>query len=96
MSMEQILQPHHDGSEMYVSDAAPKIGDSITLRVRVPKEYIFEKAFVRVYEDGEPRSFDLKLDKANQSESWHKVTIKVVNLHTIYRFVFVGKGKYDD
>ncbi len=95
MSMEQILQPHHDGSVLYVSDAAPKIGDSITLRVRVPKDYIFEKAFIRVYEDGEPRSFELKLDTANQVESWYKVKIKVVNLHTIYRFVFVGKDKYD-
>jgi len=94
MSMEQILQPHHDGSEMYVSDAAPKIGDSITLRVRVPKDYLFEKAFIRVYEDGEPRSFELKLEKSNQYESWLKVKIQVVNLHTVYRFVFLGKDKY--
>jgi alpha-glucosidase len=92
--MEQILQPHHDGSEMYVSDAAPKIGDSITLRVRVPKDYLFEKAFIRVYEDGEPRSFELKLEKSNQYESWLKVKIQVVNLHTVYRFVFLGKDKY--
>ena len=89
------LFPHHDGSELYVSTAAPSIGESITLRVRVPNTYFFEKAFIRVYEDGEPRSFELKKDKKEPNERWYKVNIKVVNLHTIYRFVFVAAGKYE-
>lgn len=89
------LHPHHDGSEIYVSNAAPAIGQTITLKVRVPRSYHFEKAFIRVYEDGEPRSYELKLGKASASELWLEVKIKVINLHTAYRFVFVAKGKYE-
>lgn len=90
-----ILHPHHDGSEVYVSNAAPEIGQTITLKVRVPKSYHFEKSFIRVYEDGEPRSYELNLAKSDENEVWLQVKIKVVNLHTIYRFVFVAKGKYE-
>ena len=89
------LYPHHDGSEIYVSNAAPAIGQAITLKVRIPRSYHFEKAFIRVYEDGEPRTYELKLGKANASELWLEVKIKVINLHTVYRFVFVAKGKYE-
>lgn len=90
-----ILHPHHDGSEVYVSNAAPEIGQTITLKVRVPKSYHFEKSFIRVYEDGEPRSYELNLAESDANEVWLQVKIKVVNLHTIYRFVFVAKGKYE-
>ncbi len=58
------LFPHHDGSELYVSNAAPKIGQKVVLKVRVPHTYLFEKSFVRIYEDGEPRSYELVLARA--------------------------------
>jgi alpha-glucosidase len=87
--------PHHDGSSLYVSESAPSIGDTITLKVRVPNSYHFEKGFIRVYEDGEPRSYELKAGKKNNVECWYEVKILVVNIHTVYRFVFVAKDKYD-
>jgi alpha-glucosidase len=90
-----FLAPHHDGSELYVSNIAPSIGDLVELRVRIPKEYEFEEAFVRLYEDAEPRTHKLKKIKSNATESWYQVTIKIYNVHTIYRFVFIGKGKYE-
>ncbi len=93
--VQPSLFPHHDGSSLYVSNSAPSIGDSITLKVRVPNSYHFEKGFVRVYEDGEPRSYELKAGKKNDVECWYEVKITVVNIHTVYRFVFVAKGKYD-
>lgn len=87
--------PHHDGSEIYVSDSAPKIGKKITLRVRIPHTYTFAKAFIRIYEDGEPRSYELKLDKKNSVESWWKVKVEIVNVKTAYRFVFISEEKYE-
>ncbi len=86
--------PHHDGSQLYVSNIAPKIGDFLTLRVRVPKTYIFKDAYVRLYEDGEPVTHQLREVEQSQSDSWYQVKIRVFNLHTIYRFVFIGGGKY--
>ena len=40
--------PHHDGSDLYVSNSAPKIGDNLTLKVRVPKGYTFDEAYIRL------------------------------------------------
>ncbi len=87
--------PHHDGSKLYVSNIAPLIGEKLSLRVRVPNSYIFNEGYIRVYEDGEPRTYQLKLEKKLKHERWFKVAIRVTNIHTLYRFVFVGEGKYE-
>jgi alpha-glucosidase len=86
-----LEQPHHDGSALYVSNSAPKIGEKIELKVRIPHTYKFAQAHVRVYEDAEPRVYQLKKVKGD----WYQVTLRVYNHHTIYRFVFIGEGKYE-
>lgn len=90
-----FLAPHHDGSELYVSNIAPSIGDSVKLKLRIPNNFAFDEVFVRLYEDAEPRTHKLKKLKSNEIESWHEVTIKIFNTHTLYRFVFIGQGKYE-
>ena len=87
--------PHHDGSDLYVSNSAPKIGDKVTLRVRVPNDYLFEKAMLRIYHDGEPRIFEMKLTKKGAVESWYQATVEILNLQNSYRFAFIGHGKYE-
>jgi alpha-glucosidase len=87
--------PHHDGSDLYVSNSAPKIGDKITLKVRVPNDYLFEKAMLRIYHDGEPRIFEMKLSKKGTVESWYQVNVEIMNLQSSYRFAFIGHGKYE-
>ena len=87
--------PHHDGSDLYVSNSAPKIGDKITLKVRVPKGYTFDEAYIRLYEDAEPRTHKLEEKSSSQTERWFEVKIQIINIHTIYRFVFVGENKYE-
>ena len=87
--------PHHDGSDLYVSNSAPKIGDKVTLKVRVPNDYLFEKAMLRIYHDGEPRIFEMKLTKKGAVESWYQATVEILNLQSSYRFAFIGHGKYE-
>ena len=94
-NLQLLSIPHHDGSELYVSNLAPKIGETVVLKVRIPTHYIFEQAFLRVYEDGEPRIYKMKRSKIHKKEHWYQVSIKIHNTHTIYRFVFVGAGKYE-
>jgi alpha-glucosidase len=60
----------------------------------VPNSYDFAKAFVRLYHDGEPRTFELTSEKKGKVESWYSVKIEIVNLSTLYRFVFISEGKY--
>lgn len=93
--IELPATPHHDGSELYVSNIAPSIGDKVQLRVRIPHGYAFKEVFVRVYEDGEPRTYELKKAEQCNTESWYQVTIRIFNTHTIYRFVFIGDCKYE-
>lgn len=87
--------PHHDGSDLYVSNSAPAIGDSVTLKVRVPNDYLFEKAMLRIYHDGEPRIFEMKLSSKTEVESWYQVKVQILNLQSSYRFAFIGRGKYE-
>ena len=87
--------PHHDGSDLYVSNSAPKIGDKVTLKVRVPKGYTFDEAYIRLYEDAEPRTHKLDEKSSSKTERWFEVKITVTNIHTVYRFVFVGPNKYE-
>ena len=90
-----LLEPHHDGSELYVSNPAPKLGEKVTFKVRVPNSYKFKDAVIRYYHDGEPRTAHLKKVKRNRFETWWGVTIPIINYETRYRFLFAGSGKYD-
>ena len=87
--------PHHDGSDLYVSNSAPEVGTKVTLKVRVPNSYSFDNAMVRIYHDGEPRIFEMKLGKKGEVESWYQVTIDILNIQNSYRFGFIGGGKYE-
>ena len=88
-------QPHHDGSELYVSNIAPELGEKVTLKVRVPSDYVFEKAMLRIYHDGEPRIFEMKESKRDSTETWYQVSVEILNVQSYYRFAFIGKGKYE-
>jgi alpha-glucosidase len=88
-------QPHHDGSQLYVSNIAPSIGEKVTLKVRVPNNYVFEKVMLRIYHDGEPRIFEMKEGKKSKKETWYQISIEILNLQNYYRFAFIGKNRYE-
>ncbi|TRZ56645.1 MAG: glycoside hydrolase family 13 protein [Streptomycetaceae bacterium] len=88
-------QPHHDGSQLYVSNISPAIGEKVTLKVRVPNNYVFEKVMLRIYHDGEPRIFELKEGRKGKKETWYQITVEILNLQNYYRFAFIGQNKYE-
>jgi alpha-glucosidase len=92
--LPNFLYPHHDGSELYVSNSAPKIGERIELKIRVPKGDKATKIWVRLFHDGEPRAFQLKKGKSTAVESWWSVSVEIFNPVTHYRFLLVDKGSY--
>lgn len=89
-----FLQPHHDGSEIYVSNIAPRIGDKVELKLRVPAQYSPDKVFVRFFHDGEPRTRELKRYEKSSIESWWKVKVEVLNPVFHYRFLMVVDGQF--
>jgi alpha-glucosidase len=81
--------PHHDGSDLYVSNSAPNLGDTVTLKVRVPHSYHFAEAYVRLYEDAEPRIFKLEEKSKIRNETWLQVKVRITNIHTVYRLSLI-------
>jgi len=82
-----VTFPHHDGSELYVSNRAPQLGEKVTLKVRTPKKDKVEKVFVRILQDGEPVTYPLKKSKSTKVEQWWQVKVEVVSPSTNYRFL---------
>ncbi|MFZ9211486.1 MAG: glycoside hydrolase family 13 protein [Candidatus Nanopelagicaceae bacterium] len=79
--------PHHDGSELYVSNRAPQFGEKVTLKVRIPRKDKVEKVFVRILQDGEPVTYPLKKSKRTKVEQWWQVKVEIVSPSTNYRFL---------
>ncbi len=93
--MTHSLLPHHDGSDLYVSNSAPKIGEKVEFKVRIPKAYPITGVMIRIYHDGEPRTFDLKIKTSAKHENWWSAKVMVMNPSASYRFLLVGKNKYE-
>ena len=101
-----LLQfPHHDGSELYLSNAAPELGESITFRLRAGSKFPIKEAILRIYHDGEPRFFPMKrlVDTANHADShaesgsneqWWSVEAPIINRKTTYRFLLIDGDRY--
>ncbi|MBH0130873.1 glycoside hydrolase family 13 protein [Salinibacterium sp. NK8237] len=84
------LLPHHDGSALHVSTQTPALGDTVTLRLRVPVGYGPLKA-VRVREnpDHEPRWTDARLTGTAAGWDWWQADIVVENPRHGYRWLLV-------
>ena len=61
---------HHDGSALYVSNAAPELGDSVTLRLRVPRELAPDHVVLRTVTDGEPRIVKAVAGAIDGADQW--------------------------
>ncbi|WP_246846317.1 glycoside hydrolase family 13 protein [Humibacter ginsenosidimutans] len=89
-----MLTPHHDGSSLYVSDAAPHLGDTVRVRLRIPHE-LGPVAAVRTRSnpDHEPRFTDAAVVDSGDGWDWWEAPVEVENPVHGYRFlVTMGDG----
>lgn len=86
--------PHHDGSELYVSNRAPHLGEKITLTIRIPKRDEVEKVFIRILQDGEPVTYPLKITRSTKVDVWWQVKVEIVSPSTNYRFLLRNARKF--
>lgn len=87
-SLSLALQPHHDGSALYVPNQSPKLGETVKIRIRI-NEAIGRVTEVRVRfsESGEAfPSEKAKVWKRQGRWTWYEATIKVHNPKMNYRF----------
>lgn len=92
------LDPHHDGSPLYVSHARPSLGDEVTLRVRVPYDEGgapgASEVVLRSVRDGEPAIGRARLVDDDGTATWWEVGLRLVNRITSYRFL-ISQGPAD-
>jgi alpha-glucosidase len=85
-----IVDPHHDGSERYVTDPCPALGADVAVFVRVPHEAANGTVWLRSVADGEPRYAEAVVDRTTAHERWLRVDVPVRNADTRYRFLIEG------
>jgi alpha-glucosidase len=86
--MRLLDQPHHDGSELYVSTSRPALGEVVTLRVRVPQAGAVREVHLRATPDAEPRFIPVHHDGGE----WWSVRLEARNPVTNYRFYLLFEG----
>ena len=88
--MEHVLAelPHHDGSPLYVSDQAPEHGETVRVRVRVPRVFgTMRIVRTRSNPDREPAFSDAVVVHETPTDVWWEAAILVENPVHGYRFL---------
>lgn len=85
-----ISQPHHDGSALYVPHSPTKLGDQVTVRLRVPRPAGVSTVSVRLVNDGEPRFVPATIESEGEHEVWWSATLTADNPTLNYRFLLDG------
>lgn len=91
-------RPHHDGSALYVSTETPRLGDRVTVWLRVPAgathpgQAPYAAAYVRLLHDGEPRFVAAVRDveRSSERETWWRAELECRNRVTSYRWLLSG------
>ncbi|GAA3470820.1 glycoside hydrolase family 13 protein [Nonomuraea roseola] len=83
---------HHDGSPLYVADQAPALGERVEVFLRTANALGVRRAFVRTAPDGEPRFAEALVDRADDSETWWRASVEIVNPECGYRFLLHTAG----
>lgn len=85
---------HHDGSALYLSDPEPDLGDTVEVRVRVPRTAGVTEVFARSTPDGEPHFTRGVRDGQDEHETWWRVPLPLHNPVAHYRFLLTGPNRY--
>ena len=83
-----VLTPHHDGSPLHVSTPNPELGESVTVRVRIPESFgTVASVYARSNPDKEPRFDAARLLGTSDGWQWWEAVIVVENPVHGYRFL---------
>ncbi len=83
-------QPHHDGCRLYVPEPTLRLGGTVSVFMRVPRESGVTAAWVRVIHDGEPELVPAQADRQDARDTWLRAELRVVNPVLSYRWLLDG------
>ncbi len=83
-------EPHHDGSPLHLDAEGASIGDTVTVRLRVPhggpQVPPVDAVWVRSTPDAEPRVVDARIDRRTETDTWWVAELRLDNPVIAYRF----------
>jgi alpha-glucosidase len=94
MPLELALQPHHDGSALYVSPIQPELMGKVKLKIRVHQSFgKIKQILVRQSDSGEGfLTPPLKLQHTRHGWDWYEGYITMYNPEVHYRFFLEKKN----
>jgi alpha-glucosidase len=90
-----LLEPHHDGSPLFVSNSSPQLGDHVRVRIRIPHEFGPVTAVrTRSNPNHEPRFTVASMIATIDGWDWWEAELEVENPVHGYRFLIrMGDGR---
>ncbi|MCO5197749.1 MAG: alpha-amylase family glycosyl hydrolase [Anaerolineae bacterium] len=77
----------HSGAQPYVSNLYPKLGDTVTLRVRVHSDAPVRQLYLRTFPDGEQLFTRMRKAEDAPPASWWQVELEIGEPQVHYRFI---------
>lgn len=77
---------HHDGSEVFVSNPYPKLGETVTITLRAPLDAPLKEVFVRSLPDGEAHLSRMTLTHQDTVSAYWQGNLTVMMPRMNYRF----------
>lgn len=78
---------HHDGSEKYVSKLHPRLGESVTLRLRISHLAPIQRVILRTFPDGEQALTIMHPAETEAPVQWWEAVLPIQEPTTQYRFI---------
>lgn len=86
---------HHDGSSMYVSNPLPALDETVTVKIRVPKDIKIRAIFLRTAPDGEGHMEAMHWEGEDALSAWWGGQLHVTMPIMPYRFkIMSAEGAY--
>lgn len=83
-------QPHHDGSHLYVSNEAPTLGETVSVRLRVPRSWNPDYVGIRWLHDAEGQMTAAHISAEDDTEVWWEAPLHIRNPRARYRWNLRG------
>lgn len=86
---------HHDGSEAYLSNPLPQAGETVTVRLRVPKEAPVRGVYLRTCPDGENHITEMRASGDTPTHTLYSAPMAITMPRNEYRFKLItDEGAY--
>lgn len=87
--MSWIDSIYSDGTELFVNNPEPKIGEKVTVKLRIFRDIHPEAVYVRIIRNGEPLPMRCNLEKEDSLFAWYEASFEITQYRMQYQFYIV-------